>query len=464
MKRIHTHQSRLMAQAHACEEREAQTKAMAQTLATSESQAAFSLLQLDLHTIMLDAEESGRMLQHLCDRLYSYAPFSVAWIGLANYTEHEMHCSYLCDRAEPRFLPPELSINLNPLEADQTDPAALSLLGGRTIVIEESQNDPRFAKWKSRAKFSRITSYTCFALHPEADKRPIGVLCIGSELPLHSDDATITALEAIARRMGAHLHDIELQRHLSLERRNATEHAQALHQLLDALPVGIFWKDLHLRYAGANRAFYQHYLGLTPAEAIGKSDEELGWPLGAPQLAVQERELFYGGQNQANRFEQHNKRWMLASRSLLRDGEGHPLQLAGVMVESSQLYHHYRLMQTQNKNLAKLIELLPFPICAYDQNRQIKIWNHACELLFGYSPQEALEQKLETLIMPPPQRNPFMAKLDAWFTQNRPMLDGKMLLKAKTIPVIERYATHWLLDRMSEQPLVVSIFTDKMTN
>lgn len=422
------------------------------------------MFQLDLYAIILDAEESGMMLQHLCDRLCLHQDFCVAWIGLVNYADHELRCSYASDRADPRFLPQIHCIAFDLNNPGLNDPAALAVLNERTILIEQTQSDPRFSTWKSRAKFSRIASYIALPLQNEHLKRPIGVLCIGSEQPISTDSSIVIALEALVRRTSTHLHRVETHRHLTLAHNHASKQAQTLQRLLDALPMGVFWKDTHLRYGGANHTFWRNYLGRNSADAIGKTDEELGWALGTPQLSQQEREILFQSQSCVNQFEPHAKRWMLSNRVLLCDTEGQPQQLLGVMIDTTQFYQHYRLMQTQNQQLSKLIGLLPYPICAYDPRRKIKLWNYACELLFGFTPKEALDQKIDTLLMTPPQNDHFIAKLDAWLTLNRPMSDGVMRLKGKTIPSIERYATHHLLDRMGEHPLIVSMFTEKMTN
>lgn len=51
----------------------------------------------------------------------------------------------------------------------------------------------------------------------------------------------------------------------------------AAYNILNILPVGIFWKDENRRFMGANRMFLDYY-GLPSLNAIlGKTDEDMGW-------------------------------------------------------------------------------------------------------------------------------------------------------------------------------------------
>lgn len=52
---------------------------------------------------------------------------------------------------------------------------------------------------------------------------------------------------------------------------------QLLQEIIDLLPVRIFWKDINLNYLGCNKAFAQDAGKSEPAELIGKDDFQMGW-------------------------------------------------------------------------------------------------------------------------------------------------------------------------------------------
>ncbi|SFH75007.1 diguanylate cyclase (GGDEF) domain-containing protein [Pseudobutyrivibrio sp. OR37] len=65
----------------------------------------------------------------------------------------------------------------------------------------------------------------------------------------------------------------------------------AFENILRLVPVGVFWKDMHRRFVGANQMFLDYY-GLKSVDSIiGKTDEDMGWhinpePFKKDELAV----------------------------------------------------------------------------------------------------------------------------------------------------------------------------------
>ena len=83
--------------------------------------------------------------------------------------------------------------------------------------------------------------------------------------------------------------------------RDVSERLEAMHKLADSLnmlqtvintiPSRVFWKDLNFRYLGANLAF-SNDAGLdSPADLIGKSDEQLVWRDLAPQYRADDKQV-----------------------------------------------------------------------------------------------------------------------------------------------------------------------------
>lgn len=109
---------------------------------------------------------------------------------------------------------------------------------------------------------------------------------------------------------------------------------EALQQMLEALPIRIFWKDLESRYLGCNQLFAddagipdpQHFLGKTDfylfpfhqAEAYRYNDSEV-MVSGQPML-IEEQLTMPDGQ----------VRWVQTHKMPLRDGEGRVVGILGM--------------------------------------------------------------------------------------------------------------------------------------
>ena len=81
----------------------------------------------------------------------------------------------------------------------------------------------------------------------------------------------------------------------------------------------------------------------------------------------------------------------------------------------------------------------------YDQDRQVIYWNNASESLYGFSPHEALGQKLEDLIIPNEMRDHVINAHQDWLMNNTPIPSGEIVLNNKTGDQIPVYSSHVML-------------------
>ncbi len=70
---------------------------------------------------------------------------------------------------------------------------------------------------------------------------------------------------------------------------------ETLRAVLDNVPQRVFWKDLDLRYRGANQAFAEDHGFDRPAQVIGRSDHELAWRAHAPWINATDRRVLDSG-------------------------------------------------------------------------------------------------------------------------------------------------------------------------
>ena len=62
------------------------------------------------------------------------------------------------------------------------------------------------------------------------------------------------------------------------------------HSILDALPLGVFWKDKNSVYLGCNK-WYADYAGIRPEDIAGKTDRDLCWSACADKYIHDDQEL-----------------------------------------------------------------------------------------------------------------------------------------------------------------------------
>lgn len=72
-----------------------------------------------------------------------------------------------------------------------------------------------------------------------------------------------------------------------------------LHNILDTVPVRIFWKDRELNYLGCNRLFAQDAGLHDPQDIVGHSDFQLGWAAQAERFRDDDRAVIACGQARA---------------------------------------------------------------------------------------------------------------------------------------------------------------------
>ncbi|MBF0128070.1 MAG: PAS domain-containing protein, partial [Magnetococcales bacterium] len=100
-----------------------------------------------------------------------------------------------------------------------------------------------------------------------------------------------------------------------------------LRTILDTIPTRVFWKDIHSRYKGCNRAFVA-FAGLdTPEQIIGASDDDLHWSGRAEAFRRFDRQVIEGGEavyarEMAIENRDGGRGWASVTKIPMFDGEG----------------------------------------------------------------------------------------------------------------------------------------------
>jgi PAS domain S-box-containing protein len=154
-----------------------------------------------------------------------------------------------------------------------------------------------------------------------------------------------------------------------------------LQTLMDTIPAPIFFKDKNGLYLGCNRAF-ENSLGVTREELIGKSVFDIA-PL---ELAVKYQEMDTalfdepGVQvyEESVRYADGVYHDVFFSKSTLRDSDGAPAGIVGVMLDVTERKH-------AEERFSQMVELSPFPISIINSNGKYLYLNKRFTDLLGYT-------------------------------------------------------------------------------
>jgi PAS domain S-box-containing protein len=93
-------------------------------------------------------------------------------------------------------------------------------------------------------------------------------------------------------------------------------------------------------------------------------------------------------------------------------------------------------------------------------DHQIIYWNSACESIFGYSRDEALGQKLESLIVPEHLRNKIAGDCDKWINGNKEMESSKQIWSNREGDDVKVFSNYVLVENDAGEKLGFIIDVD----
>jgi PAS domain S-box-containing protein len=109
---------------------------------------------------------------------------------------------------------------------------------------------------------------------------------------------------------------------------------EVLVQVLDALPVCVFWKDLDSRYLGCNQRFAEDAGMSDPKDFIGKSDYYFYHPDQATSFRADDANVMYTGIPKLGIVEKLTRAdgvtiWLETNKLPLLDGDGRVVGIIG---------------------------------------------------------------------------------------------------------------------------------------
>jgi len=423
----------------------------------------FILLQdvlLNIQKTMLKATDPNTMLDTVCHQFCEYTAFNVAWIGFAKYGDTKLPISFFHDDAEPRFLSNDFISVLDENDPYSNGPSSQAMLTCKSVVIEDTQSDLRFSQWYNRAKFSQIKSVLAFPMYLKEGDRPVGVLTLYSQKTVTSNDEVISLIEDIVYTMTVQMTNLTHKIKQKIQTANSMKRLHILEKIINSVPENIFWKDAQLRYLGANNAFLE-YKNISCIEDIYlKTDKELGWESEQSDLSRSEKEVIAKGKNIINHIEEHENRWFKSNRIYLKDQNNTLLGLLGTSTDITYQHNIATELKKNEKLYHTILDKIPdLAIIYFDKDRRILKWSFHNALMFGYTKEMAIGQKIEALLYPEEIRNSFISHVNSWLDINRPIEASVYELKTKESGRIKVHAEYILQDRLGDKPVFIGIYT-----
>lgn len=176
--------------------------------------------------------------------------------------------------------------------------------------------------------------------------------------------------------------------------RLAEDQARFLSQLLDALPMPVFYKDQVGRYLGANPAYF-NLLGLSPEDFLGQTVDQIAGPELAAIYRASDQVLFdqpdapYVYTSQV-RDAEGDLRDVVFHKAAFRDHQGRVAGLIGILIDITEQRRAAQALRESEARLMQVLHNSPLPIFVIDDQHRVVLWNLACERVIGIPAAEML--------------------------------------------------------------------------
>lgn len=141
----------------------------------------------------------------------------------------------------------------------------------------------------------------------------------------------------------------------------ATVSRQLLQNVLDTVPVRVFWKDRDSRYLGCNQPFATDSGHTSPAELLGKSDYEMSWVEQADLYRADDQKVIDTGAimlgyEEPQTSAEGRSRWLRTSKVPLRDENGAIIGVLGTYEDITAEKLAKLELARLNENLEQLVD------------------------------------------------------------------------------------------------------------
>jgi PAS domain S-box-containing protein len=168
-----------------------------------------------------------------------------------------------------------------------------------------------------------------------------------------------------------------------------------INNVLDTIPVRVFWKDRQLRYLGCNRQFAIDAGFSEPEQLIGKTDFEMGWRQQAELYRKDDKEVIETGipkigYEEPQTTPEGGTIWLRTSKVPLRDQNNEIIGVLGTYEDITVEKNAQQQIQESEERYRYLAESTQDLIALHDMDGTIQYVNQAVINISGYAREEII--------------------------------------------------------------------------
>ncbi len=275
------------------------------------------------------ARSAQELFKAVCRCAVEYGGFRMAWVGLLDHESGQVRPAAVHGFGEDYLRTANISLK-DPERSRGTFGRAL--LESRVVVSNDIAADPSMAPWREQALERGYRSAAAVPFRQEG--RIIGALALYAAEELAFAEGEVSLLDEIGLDVSFALDRLKSEEERRLAETALRESRQMLRQVLDTIPVRVFWKDTNLNYLGCNRLFALDAGLSEPDELIGKDDYAMGWKDQADLYRADDRAVIQSGTPKLAYEEPQTTPdgrliWLRTSKTPLRDAAGKIIGVLG---------------------------------------------------------------------------------------------------------------------------------------
>lgn len=199
----------------------------------------------DSANVMLHAKTEDELINGICRAIVVQPPYVVAWVGFGEHDDQKMVKVVGIEGMAADYAR-GIKVSWSADTPLGLGPVGTCVRTGLTVVIADSDTDPRFEPWRERAQGYGIRSVIAVPI-VNRDYQPIGSLAVYSSLPDIFTEVEINLFKSLASDLSVGLISLQDKQHL-IQESKAKESAQvalahSLEATIEAMSRTMGWRD-----------------------------------------------------------------------------------------------------------------------------------------------------------------------------------------------------------------------------
>ncbi|MDR3390707.1 MAG: PAS domain S-box protein [Sulfuriferula sp.] len=177
-------------------------------------------------------------------------------------------------------------------------------------------------------------------------------------------------------------------------------------QIIETIPIRVFWKDRDLQYLGCNTLFAKDAGLSSPDELIGKNDFDMTWKNQAELYRADDLQVMNSGipklsYDELQTTPDGGSIWLRTSKVPLRNSAHETIGMLGIYEDITEYKKMELHLLESEERFRRVVDTARDAIISINgETDEITAWNPAAETIFGYSREEAVGQLLHDFLMP----------------------------------------------------------------